>query len=243
MVAGLAAYLSTHPDRTREVDTATHAPRIERHYTLTEGPDRSLLLHVQGTTGHLGAMPRHDAAILKWAYIARSLVERRLRGGLDFTMDVEGQQPGTSLCFEGAQGFVPTHPLADVSRRIRAAFLRGIAEYLHAIGAPAGSISCTISFDKLHNNAYMSDPSSPSVARALQAASDAGLPRGTLVGWNASCDARLFADERPSLSVITCGAGELGLAHSLQEQVAIGQVIQAAQFIALFLLRETGSCD
>lgn len=241
--AGLAVYLSTHADRTQEVDPVTHAPRIERHYTLTEDADRSLLLHVHGTTGHLGAMPRHDAAILKWAYIGRSLIESRLRGVLDFNMEMAGQQPNAPLCFEGAQGFVPTHSIADVSGRIRAAFLQGLVGYLRLTGAAADSFDCTISFDKLHNNAYMSDPASPSVARAVQAATDAGIPQGALLGWNASCDARLFADERPSLSVITCGAGELGFAHSQQEQVSLSQLFQVAQFIALFLLRETGSCE
>jgi acetylornithine deacetylase/succinyl-diaminopimelate desuccinylase-like protein len=62
-----------------------------------------------------------------------------------------------------------------------------------------------------------------------------------LLGWNVSCDARLFAGEYPGLPVITCGAGRLEQAHSEGELLHLPELFRAVAFTALFLALETGS--
>jgi hypothetical protein len=67
-----------------------------------------------------------------------------------------------------------------------------------------------VSFSKLHNEAYQSDPASPAVAQAILAAGDAGIDlRRPVLGWEVSSDARIFAHLRPGLSVFTTGPGRL----------------------------------
>ena len=62
-----------------------------------------------------------------------------------------------------------------------------------------------------------------------------------LIGWDVSCDSRLFAKEYPGLPVITCGAGKLKFAHSSEEMLSITELIDAVIFTVLFLILETGS--
>jgi len=62
-----------------------------------------------------------------------------------------------------------------------------------------------------------------------------------ITGWDASCDARLFAGEYPYLPVITSGPGELQFAHADNEQLYLPDLYNSIAFTALFLLRETGS--
>jgi acetylornithine deacetylase/succinyl-diaminopimelate desuccinylase-like protein len=61
------------------------------------------------------------------------------------------------------------------------------------------------------------------------------------MGWDVSCDARLFAGEYPDMPVITGGPGELRFAHADNEQLYLPDLFDSICFTALFLLRETGS--
>jgi acetylornithine deacetylase/succinyl-diaminopimelate desuccinylase-like protein len=242
MDEGLAEYIADFGDKTREMDPLTGEPKVRRHYDIRTRMDGSFLLAVHGRTGHLGALPQNDPAIMKWAYIAHSLLERRRRGELRFRLVLPDPQGEARLVFEGAQGFMPTHDIETVKERLRSAFLRGISTYLESVEAPASTLACAITFNKLHNNAYTSDLDSPSIARAVLAAREMGMKGSEkLLGWNASCDARLFSNEYPSLPVITCGAGELGRAHSMEECVSLAQLFQMVEFTTMFLLRETAS--
>ena len=239
---GLAEYIDAFGDKSKERDPQTGEPRVRRHYDISEREDGSVLVSIHGTTGHLGALPQNDPAIMKWAYIVHVLVESRIKGESRFRLALPG--PGTErrLVFEGAQGFMATHEIEAVKQRVSKAYQRGIASYLDRIGAPSTAIAHSMTFDKLHNDAYTCDIASPSVQNAIQAARDAGMPGNEkLFGWNASCDARIFANEHPSLPVITCGAGELGRAHSMQESIRLAQLFQMVEFTTLFLLMETGS--
>ena len=147
------------------------------------------------------------------------------------------------LVFEGAQGFLPTHSLEEVKARTRNAFLTGIREYLAGEMLPPSAITCEASFDKLHNDAFAGDPNSGSVLRALRTAVEVGLRQSDqpLRGWEVSCDARLFAGEYPGLPVLTFGAGQLEHAHSDRERIHVGDLIESITFVALFVLRETGT--
>ena len=108
---------------------------------------------------------------------------------------------------------------------------------------PPNAITCEVSFDKLHNDAFAGDPNSGSVLRALRTAVEVGLtqPDQPLRGWEVSCDARLFAGEHPGMPVLTFGAGQLEHAHSDRERIHVGDLIDSIIFVALFVLRETGT--
>jgi len=56
-----------------------------------------------------------------------------------------------------------------------------------------------------------------------------------------SCDARLFATEYPEMQVLTFGPGQLAFAHSDQEQIALNEIRVSAEFMAVFLLKQTGT--
>ena len=95
-----------------------------------------------------------------------------------------------------------------------------------------------VSFSRLHNEAYQSDPGSRAVIEALRAARDAGIELGGRIeGWEASSDARIFAHLRPDLTVFTTGPGRLALAHSDQERITIDELAAASLMLTLFLLR------
>ncbi len=240
---GIRTYVGEYGDKTQEVDPLTGKPKVTRHYTLERSADGPIHLRVHGTTGHLGALPKNDPAIMKLAYIGCALCEHRTRGDAPFRLMLHGARGAGRLVFEGAQGFLPTHRIEQVSPRVRQAFLRGLAEYLAVTGRRADSIQCEVSFNKLHNEAFSCSLDSASMQRALQAARAAGtMEEGArITGWNASCDARLFAVEHPTLPVITCGAGRLEAAHSAAECIHVPELLKMIEFTTLFLLKETGS--
>ena len=242
---GIARYVARHGDKTQVVDPATGTRKVERHYDLAWRGAGRCTVTIHGATGHMGSLPQNDAAIAKWAYVMRELIDARRAGELAFVVtwpDADPRGP-SHLVFEGAQGFLPTHSLDEVKRRTGNAFLTAIQRYLTAEGLPPESLVCDVSFDKLHNDAYAGDPDSASMLRALRTAVDVGLaqPDQPVRGWEVSCDARLFAGEYPGLPVITFGAGQLEHAHSDRERVSVTDLIDCIIFVALFVLRETGT--
>ena len=58
-------------------------------------------------------------------------------------------------------------------------------------------------------------------------------------GLIASCDARLFF-HAGNMPTITFGPGDLGHAHSEQEQISIAEIAQGAEILARFLIDWTG---
>jgi acetylornithine deacetylase/succinyl-diaminopimelate desuccinylase-like protein len=98
-----------------------------------------------------------------------------------------------------------------------------------------------VSFSKLHNEPYQSDPASPAVTDALLAAKDAGIDvHHPVLGWEVSSDARIFAHLRPGLSVFTTGPGKPALAHSDHEQITIDALSAATLMLTLFVLCHGG---
>jgi acetylornithine deacetylase/succinyl-diaminopimelate desuccinylase-like protein len=99
-----------------------------------------------------------------------------------------------------------------------------------------------MAYEKLHNVAFDGDPESSSVRNAIAAARTCGLwKEEPVLGWTVSCDARLFATEYPGMQVLTFGPGQLAFAHSDQEQIELEEIRAAAEFLAVFLLRQTGT--
>ena len=232
---GLADYVARYGDKSGK--------KFERHYTWTAAGDGEARVTVHGSTGHMGSLPENDAAITKWAYMAASLLELKHGRPLPLSLELLGTAGRESLVLEGAQGFLPTHAIEEVKRRMQTAFRRGLRQYARLAGRGQDDLAGSISFDKLHNDAFACDPLSPSMTAARQAAVMAGAMEESepLLGWNVSCDARLFAREHPGLPVITCGAGRLEHAHSEDELLHLPELFRAAAFTALFLILETAS--
>ena len=77
---------------------------------------------------------------------------------------------------------------------------------------------------------------------AIAAAKATGIWKDEpILGWTVSCDARLFASEYPGMDVLTFGPGLLVHAHSDVEQVSISELQKSIEFLAVFLLKQTGS--
>jgi acetylornithine deacetylase/succinyl-diaminopimelate desuccinylase-like protein len=243
--SGLAGYVGLYGDKTKVVDPATGKPMVARHYDLRRSGN-GFEVKVHGATGHMGAIRERDGAITKMAHLVRSLVLSRAKLSLKtgpMQLELGGKSSGKNLILEGGQGFVPTHTIDEVMERVRRAAQRGAENYLRLCGSTqTGAQTVSVAYEKLHNAAFDGDPDSPMMRNAIAAAKLCGLWRDEPVtGWTVSCDARLFATEYPGMPVLTFGPGELAVAHSDREQIALRDVAKAAEFLALFLLRQTGT--
>jgi acetylornithine deacetylase/succinyl-diaminopimelate desuccinylase-like protein len=242
--SGLAQYIGLYGDKTKVVDAATGKPMVARHYDLKRrGSGFEVAVH--GATGHMGAIRERDGAITKMAHLVLSLVRSKAKlsafaGHMRLDLSWASNE---SLVLEGGQGFVPTHSIEEVMTRMRQAAQRGAEYYLRRCGrSESGEQTATVVYEKLHNAAFDGDPDSPAMRNAIASGKACGIWRDKPVtGWTVSCDARLFATEYPGLPVLTFGPGELAFAHSDQEQIALRDVAKAAEFLALFLLRQTGT--
>jgi acetylornithine deacetylase/succinyl-diaminopimelate desuccinylase-like protein len=245
---GLAAYLGVYGDKSKVIDPTTGQPMVARHYDLRR-TNRGFTVTVYGATGHMGAIRERDGAITKTAQLVRSLIFSKARlaavGG-PVRLELTGSSNDKTLVLEGGQGFLPTHDINEVMERLRRAAERGAEDYLRRCGqkksAASGAPAVTISYEKLHNAAFDGDPASPVMRQALASAKICGLEKSEPVsGWTVSCDARLFATEYPGMSVLTFGPGELARAHSDQEQINLADITKAVEFLAIYLLRQTGT--
>jgi acetylornithine deacetylase/succinyl-diaminopimelate desuccinylase-like protein len=257
--AGLASYLGLYGDKTKVTDPATGKPMVARHYDLQREGD-GFQVDVHGATGHMGAIRDRDGAITKMAHLVRSLLASKAKletsAGAPVRFELgakplakgqpavsSSQSPATSLTLEGGQGFVPTHGIIEVMERLRRAACRGADNYLRRLGrSERGEDVVKVAYEKLHNVAFDGDPDSPSVRNAIAAAKTCGLWKNEpVLGWTVSCDARLFATEYPGMQVLTFGPGQLAVAHSDQEQIVVDEIRAAVEFLAVFLLKQTGT--
>ena len=241
--SGLAQYIGLYGDKTK-VKAATGKPMVSRHYDVKRR-GKGFEVAVHGATGHMGAIRERDGAITKMAQLVRSLVlsEAKLSAlAGPMRLELSGASDD-SLILEGGQGFVPTHGIEEVMTRMRQAAQNGAEQYLRRCGRfESGEQTVTVVYEKLHNAAFDGDPGSPSMRNAIAAARVCGIwQEKPVTGWTVSCDARLFATEYPGMPVLTFGPGELAFAHSDQEQISLRDVAKAAEFLALFLLRQTGT--
>jgi acetylornithine deacetylase/succinyl-diaminopimelate desuccinylase-like protein len=249
LAAGLANYIGLYGDKSRVTDPATNKPMVPRHYAVRRIA-KSIEVTVYGAAGHMGSIRERDGAITKTAHLVRSLMFSKAKiETSDGRMHLElGGQPSRGdqgLTLEGGQGFVPTHPIEEIMERLQAAVERGAENYLRYIGrTEAAKDVVKVTYEKLHNVAFDGDPSSPAMLTAIQAAHACGLPsQEPVLGWTVSCDARLFATEYPGMPVLTFGPGQLMHAHSDREQIQIDEIRAATEFLALFLLLQTGTVN
>ena len=234
-------YVSLYGDKTQVVDPVTNQKKVEKHFNLAETAD-GFKIDVYGSTGHMGSILENDDAILKFAHIAKHILKCKYSECSDIELVLEGDSTKNMLILEGGQGFLPTHSIEDVMKRIAGAFSKGVEEYLQYIDA-SEEINVDVSYDKLHNAAFDGDSESASFKNAKSAAVQAGLIKEDAVikGWDVSCDARLFATEYPGMPVITSGPGGLKYAHADNENLPIPEFVKSVLFTTLFLLKETGS--
>jgi acetylornithine deacetylase/succinyl-diaminopimelate desuccinylase-like protein len=244
--AGLAGYVGLYGDKTKVTDPSTGKPMVARHYDLRR-ERKGFAVTVHGATGHMGAIRERDGAITKMAHLVRSLVLSKARlqalTSRPVHLELSVKPMGDGLILEGGQGFVPTHGITEVMERLRRAAQRGAENYLRRIGrTERGEDVLTVTYEKLHNVAFDGDPDSSSVRNAIAAAKSCGLWKDEpVLGWTVSCDARLFATEYPGMPVLTFGPGQLAFAHSDQEQINLEEIRAAAEFLAVFLLKQTGT--
>jgi acetylornithine deacetylase/succinyl-diaminopimelate desuccinylase-like protein len=226
-------------------DPVTKKPIVARHFDIRRNGN-GFKITVYGATGHMGAIRERDGAITKMAHLLQGLIRSRAKlcvagGAVNF--ELFGMSTRENLVLEGGQGFLPTHEIQEVMSRMRLAAQRGAENYLRRCHrGESGEKVAVVTFDKLHNAAFDGESDSPTMRNASAAAKTAGLGKTDKVsGWTVSCDARLFATEYPGMPVLTFGPGELAFAHSDQEQIALNDIQKAAGFLALFLLRQTGT--
>lgn len=243
----LSGYTGKYGDKTKAIDPLTGKPKVDHHFDI-EPQANGLMVHVHGSTGHMGSIRENDGAITKMAWMIRQLVYCRTRiesfGG-KFSMDLAGPPTGDRLVLEGGQGFVPTHDIREVMGRMERAAIRGAETYLRRIGRmDAADGAVRVTYEKLHNVAFDGDPDSPAMRDAITAARACGFWREKpVMGWTVSCDSRLFATEYPGMPVLTFGAGKLAHAHADNEQINLDELRTAAEFLAIFLLRHTGTAQ
>jgi acetylornithine deacetylase/succinyl-diaminopimelate desuccinylase-like protein len=248
--AGLAGYIGLYGDKTSVIDPSTNRPMVGRHYDL-QRKKSGFELQVYGAAGHMGSIRERDGAITKAAHMIRSLVYSKAKiekcaGSCQLKLSGQGASLGeNNLILEGGQGFVPTHGIEEIMERMRRAAERGAESYLRRIARnELGKDVVTVAYEKLHNVAFDGDPDSPTTHRAIESAQACGFWKDEpVLGWTVSCDARLFATEHPGMPVLTFGPGQLVHAHSDHEQIAIDEIRAAAEFLAIFLLKQTGTLE
>lgn len=244
--AGLNAYTGLYGDKSQVIEPATGKPMVPVHYDLVSEKN-GFAVTVHGATGHMGAIRERDGAITKLSHLVRSLVLSRpkieAKAGGPMRLELGGKAGGDELVLEGGQGFVPTHDITEVMDRMRRAAQRGAETYLRRMGFEArGEDVVRVTYEKLHNVAFDGDPDSPAMRNAIAAAKEVGIwKEEPVLGWTVSCDARLFATEYPGLPVVTFGPGTLAHAHADNEQIALEEARAAVEFLAVFLLKQTGT--
>lgn len=244
--AALTEYCGLYGDKTQVRAPDTGQPKVAKHLDL-ERQTTGFLVQIHGASGHMGSILGNDGAITKMAVLIRALVRSRTkiedRAGHAFVLEVAGSDGAGTIPLEGGQGFVPTHPIAEIMARLRAAAAGGTAAFGHRNPQiSSGQTEVRVSYDKLHNAAFDGDPDSAAMRCATAAAKACGLWRDEpVIGWHVSCDARLFATEYPDLPVLTSGSGHLAHAHSDVEQLDLDELTASIEFLTLFLLDQTGA--
>jgi len=140
-----------------------------------------------------------------------------------------GDWPSTvpSECVvEGGIAFLPSRNI----KRIR----EEIYDLIKSKATPWAREHFSLEFARLHNEAFETPTEHPAV-RCFHRAAESVLGHQELKGWAASCDGRLFY-HRGRMPTIVFGPGDLGHAHSLDEQIRMGDILRAAEVLVRFLV-------
>ena len=137
--------------------------------------------------------------------------------------------PGECV-IEGGVGFLPNKRMAEVKRELEEAIRREADEWTRE--------HFELTFPKLHNDAYQTDPGHPFVKSVAAACEEAGL-RSEVFGFNVSCDARLY-HHRGGIPTVVFGAGDPAQAHSMGERNSMDDIAKAAAALALLIAEWCG---
>lgn len=244
----LDEYIGLYKDKTKATDPATGKPKVNRHYDI-EVNTSGFKVTVYGSTGHMGSIFENDGAITKMMTMVRALIRsrdtiERFAGG-PVTFGLHGWDQPSILTLEGGQGFLPTHAMTDVQDRLVNAVHRGAGEYLRLVGSKESAPEMfLVTYEKLHNAAFAGEADSPEMRNAIDAARAAKIWKDEPIrGWDVSCDSRIFAGEYPQMTVLTTGPGSLNFAHSDQEHIEITEMVKFSEFLAYYILKQTGTID
>ncbi len=197
------------------------------HIEAGGGGNSPLRLQFKSIGGHMGSKDRDSDAITKAASTITRMGQNK-----NLFFNLPGRPHTINL--EGGQGFLPDRTIKDVKEKITLAVESALHDFRSAHAMADAQLHASISFDKLHNNAYCSDKSNGATLLAGAVHQLTGINPGPLHGWQASCDARLFA--KKFSDVVTFGAGRLQDAHQDNEQIHLPDLITAAAAITLAIL-------
>ena len=202
-------------------------------------------VEVTGKPVHMGRIREGVNAIEKMAAIMKELrrYEEKLIAESDHPLFREYPQPvqvniGTIKGgdwpatvagwaeMEGGVGFLPNKKLEQVQDELRV--------LLANFPDPWIRDHSRISFPKLHNDAYETPVSDPTVTGLAEAAGLSGLtPKVT--GFIVSCDGRLY-NRVGNMPTVVFGAGSIRDAHSRNESISITEVLKASEILVNFLI-------
>jgi len=128
---------------------------------------------------------------------------------------------------EGGVGFLPNKSMSEIKEELERTIIASQDPWIRE--------HFRLEFPKLHNDSYQTDPKHPAVQNLSNSAVDCGL-RAEVLGWNVSCDARLYArlGEMPTM---VFGAGAISNAHSTGEYVDVTEICTAAGVLATAISR------
>lgn len=232
----VTAYCEDYGDKTKELDPNTGKPKVDKHYHLAEKDDAEYELGIYGKAGHMGAILECDDAITKGAYIAKAFKDFEQSNSGAKVMVTMGREESfpRKLVLEGGQGFIPTHTIEEVQERLSNAVIRGVKEYCQLVGVEYKPEFAKTTYEKLHNDAYVSPVDCPAMQAMQSAYEMLGLEFGEPTAWLVSCDARIFA--REGYNVVTFGPGALSDAHQPGEKIDVREVQEALAISALAAL-------
>lgn len=234
------AYIERYGDKSKEIDPKTGEPKVKVHYEIEDTAD-GITVTVNGKAGHMGAILECCNSITKASYILKAFMDQRDTLAAQLGLAQPSEPCTSALVLEGGQGFVPTHDIGEVQRRITEAAIQGAKAYCESIDVGFDESMITMSFDKLHNDSYERPVDSPAMRAATMASKAVGIWKDEpVLGWNVSCDARIFAKVHPGREVITFGAGSLAQAHAADEHVKLTDVIAGAKMQTVLALSYCG---
>ncbi|MBW1961612.1 MAG: ArgE/DapE family deacylase [Deltaproteobacteria bacterium] len=135
-----------------------------------------------------------------------------------------------SAVMEGGIGFLPNRPMSQVKQ--------DVVRYLKEKGSDTLKSRYRLSFPRLHNDSYETPVTDPLV-QAFRAAAKATDAQDNIVGWNVSCDARLFA-KLAGMPTVVFGPGDIEHAHSSAEKVHLSEIVVAAETLIRFIEKWCG---
>ncbi len=233
ITSAVSEYCRVYKDRTTETNPQTNRPKLKRHYQLTQiGPGR-FRVEIFGIGGHMGAMLLCDNALIKTGYVLSAVIKALAGSKVECRLAEENINP-SKLTLTGGVGFTPSHRMADLKTRLREAAYRGIGKYNETTKSNVDTKTVNMTFDKLHNEAYASPTDGPGMQAFERVYKIMNLPWPKPVAWRASCDARIYGNNH--YNTIVCGPGDIADAHSDHEKIAVDQLQQGLEMIALTTL-------